>query len=46
MIEDIKELTLDDVRAAYKKFLNGQNLSKNTIATSSSNAFYIWKKQF
>lgn len=45
MVEDIKKLTLDDVRAAYKKFLNGQNLSKNTIATSSSNAFYIWRKK-
>ena len=29
MIEEIKKRTLDDVRAAYKKYLNGQNLSKN-----------------
>ena len=45
MIEDIEKRTLDDVRAAYKKYLNGQNLSKNTIMTSSTDAFYIWRKQ-
>ena len=45
MIEDIEKRTLDDVRAAYKKYLNGQNLSKNTIMTSSTHAFYIWRKQ-
>jgi len=45
MIEDIKRRTLDAVRAAYKKYLNGQNLSKNTIMTSSTDAFYIWRKQ-
>lgn len=45
MIEEIKKRTLDDVRAAYKKYLNGQNLSKNTIMTSSTDAFYIWRKQ-
>lgn len=45
MIEDIKKHTLDDIRAAYKKYLNGQNLSINTIMTSSTDAFYIWRKQ-
>jgi len=45
LIEDIKKRTLDDVRAAYKKYLNGQNLSKSTIMTSSTDAFYIWRKQ-
>ncbi|MCK9482274.1 MAG: hypothetical protein M0R38_11005 [Bacteroidia bacterium] len=45
MIEDIKKRTLDDVRAAYEKYLNRQNLSPNTIATSLTNAFYIWRKQ-
>lgn len=45
MIEDIKKHTLDDIRVAYKKYLNGQNLSKNTIMTSSTDAFYIWRKQ-
>ena len=35
MIEDVTKRSLDDVRAAYKKYLNEQNLSKNTIMTSS-----------
>ena len=25
--------------------MNGQNLSRNTIITSSTDAFYIWRKQ-
>jgi len=45
MIEDIANRSLDDIRAAYKKYLNGQNLSRNTIMTSSTDAFYIWRKQ-
>ena len=44
MIEDVTKRSLDDVRAAYKKYLNEQNLSKNTIMTSSTDAFYIWRK--
>lgn len=43
MIEDVTKRSLDDVRAAYKKYLNEQNLSKNTIMTSSTDAFYIWR---
>ncbi len=45
MTEDITKRSLDDVRAAYKKYLSGQDLSKNTIMTSSTDAFYIWRKQ-
>ena len=45
MIEDITNRSLDDIRAAYKNYLNGQNLSRNTIITSSTDAFYIWRKQ-
>jgi len=45
MIEDVTKCALDDVRAAYKKYLNEQNLSKNTIMTSSTDTFYIWRKQ-
>ena len=44
MIEDVTKRSLDDVRAAYKKYLNEQNLSKNTIMTSSTDAFYVWRK--
>ena len=45
MIEDITKRSLDDIKAAYKKYLNGQNLARNTIMTSSTDAFYIWRKQ-
>lgn len=45
MTEDITKRSLDDVRVAYKKYLSGQDLSKNTIMTSSTDAFYIWRKQ-
>jgi len=45
MIDDITSHPLDDIRAAYKKYLNSQNLSQNTVMTSSTDAFYIWRKQ-
>ncbi len=45
MIEDITKRTLDDIRAAYIEYLNTQKLSRNTITTSSSDAFYIWRKR-
>ena len=45
MVEDITNRSLEDVKAAYKKYLNGQDLSRNTIMTSSTDAFYIWRKQ-
>jgi len=45
MTEDITKRSLDDIRTAYKKYLNGQKLSKNTITTSSTDAFYIWRKR-
>jgi len=45
MIADITNRSLDDIRSAYKNYLNEQSLSKNTIMTSSTDAFYIWRKQ-
>ena len=45
MIEDITSRSLDDIRSAYKKYLHEQSLSTNTIMTSSTDAFYIWRKQ-
>jgi len=45
MIENITNWSLDEIRVAYKKYLRSQNLSKNTITTSSTDAFYIWRKQ-
>lgn len=44
MNEEITKRSLDDVRAAYKNYLNEQDLSKNTIMTSATDAFYIWRK--
>lgn len=45
MVDDIKNRPLDEIRAAYKKYLNTQNLSQNTVMTSSTDAFYIWRKK-
>ncbi len=45
MIEDITNRSLEDIKAAYRKYLNGQGLSRNTIMTSSTDAFYIWRKE-
>ena len=45
IIEDITNWSLEDIRLIYKKYLNGENLSRNTVATSCTDAFYIWRKQ-
>ena len=37
--------SLEEVRAAYIAYLNTQGLTKNTINTSKSDAFYLWKKR-
>lgn len=36
--------SLEEIREAYKQFLNTQKLSKNTIQTATSDSFYLWKK--
>ena len=45
MIEEVKKRTLEDIRVSYMEYLDGQNLSKNTIMTSSNVAFFIWRKK-
>lgn len=45
MKNKIMEYSLDQIRAAYKEYLNTQGLSKNTITTSLSDSFYIWNKR-
>lgn len=45
MKNKIMAYSLNEVRAAYKKYLYSQGLSNNTITTSSSDAFYIWNKR-
>lgn len=41
---ELKSLTLDELREAYRSYLSTADLSKNTIQTSTSDAFYIWRK--
>ncbi len=44
-MHEIISRTFDEVRAAYIAYLNTQGLSMNTINTSKSEAFYLWKKR-
>lgn len=41
---ELKSLTLDELREAYRSYLLNTDLSKNTIQVSASDAFYIWRK--
>ena len=43
-IMKMQEMHIDEVRILYKTYLNGQNLSANTINTSSIDALYSWRK--
>lgn len=40
----MKKLSYDELRAVYKEFLNGQNISKLTVNTAYSDTFYLWRK--
>ena len=41
---ELKSLSLEDLRDAYRAYLINSNLSKSTIQVSISDAFYIWRK--
>ena len=41
-----KEMSLDQIRSEYRKYLQRKGLSKNTINTSVNDAFYLWKNAF
>ncbi|MFV0363824.1 MAG: hypothetical protein ACK5LL_12180 [Suipraeoptans sp.] len=43
-ISKLRELSFEDIRISYKDYLQKQNLSINTINTSSVDAFYLWRK--
>lgn len=43
-IMKMQEMHIDEVRILYKAYLNGQNLSANTVNTSLTDAFYLWRK--
>ena len=45
MMNGMMDCSLDEVRAAYKRYLNAQGLSQSTIFTASSDAFYLWNKR-
>ncbi len=45
MTEDIRNHTLEDVRAMYKDYLNAQGLSQRTVTTSYNTAFYLWRNR-
>lgn len=42
-VEKAKTMSINDLRAEYRIFLQQQGLSKNSIMTSSNDAFYLWK---
>lgn len=39
----MKDLSYEELRALYKKFLHSQNLSKATINTAYVDTFYLWR---
>lgn len=41
----MKDLSYEDLRALYKKFLHSQNISKATINTAHVDTFYLWRKE-
>lgn len=38
-----KDMSLDQIRSEYRKYLQQKGLSKNTINTSVNDTFYLWK---
>lgn len=49
-IEKAKQMSYESIRKMYKSFLDGQELSRNTVQTMSVDTFYLWnngsQKQF
>lgn len=43
-IEDIKNLSFEEVRNKYRQYMMNIGLSNNTVNTAYSDSFYIWKK--
>lgn len=41
---ELKKMSYDELRASYKGFLHGQNISSLTINTAYSDTFYLWRK--
>lgn len=43
-ISVLEAQAIDEIKKTYLIYLQGQNLSKNTIMTSYVDAFYLWRK--
>ena len=39
------ELSYDDLRAVYLRFLRSQDIQQSTNSTAYSDAFYLWRKE-
>lgn len=44
-ISKMMELSYDDLRAVYLRFLGSQDIQQSTISTAYSDAFYLWRKE-
>lgn len=42
-IEIAKDLSIDELRIAFRSYLQSCNYAKNTIQTASNDVFYLWK---
>lgn len=40
----MKDLSYEDLRASYKKFLHSQDIAQTTINTAYVDTFYLWRK--
>ena len=41
-IEKAKKMSYESLRTMYKSYLEGQELSRNTVQTMSGDTFYLW----
>lgn len=44
IIDEMKKLTLQEIQEMYIEYLKKQNLSKSTVKTSCTDAFYLYRK--
>ena len=44
VIDEMKKLTLQEIQEMYIEYLKKQNLSKSTVKTSCTDAFYLYRK--
>ena len=44
LLNELKRLTLSELRQVYRAYLSNADFSPNTIQTATSDSFYIWRK--